>query len=99
MLGDSRHEMGWEPDHCREGASSGGQHRLGRVVDLSQKHAASTPDTQGQANTLTMFQLPAGPALTHIAYEVVSAVGLPSDHSQGLRHHEAALQGRREAGS
>lgn len=30
--------------------------------------------------------------LTHIADEVVGTVGLPSNHSQGLRHHETALQ-------
>lgn len=31
-------------------------------------------------------------ALTYIANEVVSTVWLPSDHSQGLGHHEAVLE-------
>lgn len=31
-------------------------------------------------------------ALTYIANEVVSTVWFPSDHSQGLGHHEAVLE-------
>jgi hypothetical protein len=40
-----------------------------------------------------------GPQLTHVANEVVGAVGLPSNNAQGLRHHETVLQerGRGEA--
>lgn len=36
---------------------------------------------------------PWGAPLTHVADEVVGAVRLPSDHSQGLGHREAALRG------
>lgn len=37
--------------------------------------------------------------LTHVADEVAGTVGLPSDHAQGLGHHEAVLRGGRQAGS
>lgn len=33
--------------------------------------------------------------LTHIANKVVGTVGLPSDNTQGLGHHETVLQERR----
>lgn len=36
--------------------------------------------------------------LTHVADEVAGTVGLPSDHAQGLGHHEAVLRGGRQAG-
>ena len=36
--------------------------------------------------------------LTHVADEVAGTVGLPSNHAQGLGHHEAVLRGGRQAG-
>lgn len=41
---------------------------------------------------------PAHPPLTDVADEVMGAVGLASDHAQGLGHHEAVLRDTGEAG-
>lgn len=42
---------------------------------------------------------PLGTTLTNVADEVVGAVGLPSNHPQGLGHHETVLQEGVRAGA
>lgn len=74
---------------CRTGHRESSQHPRDGWAVLQTSPCCSAPGGWGA---------PAEPPLTNVADEVVGTVGLPSDHSQGLGHHEAALQDTGQGG-
>lgn len=78
---------GQEGTQTTRGNGTPGSSRRPKDVQSAPSSSASGPPEH-----------PAHPPLTDVADEVMGAVGLASDHAQGLGHHEAVLWDTGEAG-